>query len=160
VESKASKANILVVEDEATIRELLEAMLEPQDYVVRTAADGQEGLRTFFSWKADLVFLDVMIPKMDGWKLLERIREVSDVSIIMLTALGMEHEKVRGLKGGADDYLTKPISQGELLARVEAVLRRNKKTTFVESYHDSLLLVDFERHVVLKSGQEVDLSPP
>lgn len=159
MESKTSKGNILVVEDEATIRELLEAMLEPQNYAVRTAGDGQEGLRAFFSWKPDLVFLDVMMPKMDGWKLLERIREVSDVPVIMLTALGMEHEKVRGLKGGADDYLTKPVSQGELLARVEAVLRRNKKASFVESYRDSLLHLDFERHMVLKSGQEIDLSP-
>ena len=108
-----SKAKVLVVEDEVSMRALVDRLLSSAGYSVQTAADGQEGLRTLFAWQPDLVILDVQMPTMDGWELLGRIREVSEIPVIMLTALGHEHEKVRGLRSGADDYVVKPISKPE-----------------------------------------------
>ena len=156
----AVKAKILVIDDEEIIREVLSRLLESAGYTVRTAADGPEGLRGCFSWQPHLVMLDVLMPGMDGWELLGRIREMSDTPVIMLTALGEEHERVHGLRSGADDYVAKPFGDEELLARVEAVLRRTRERTVVqEVYRDRTLHVDFERHKVFAVGRQVTLTP-
>jgi DNA-binding response OmpR family regulator len=154
------KGKVLVVEDDQGMRQLILRILEQEKYQVRGAADGQEGLEAFFSWQPDLVVLDVMLPQMDGLTLLERIREVSEAAVILLTALGREHQKVRGLRSGADDYVSKPFSVPELVARVEAVLRRVKEAPKLEAaYEDQVLLVDFLRHKVQLRRQAVELSP-
>ena len=114
----------LVIDDESGLRDVLEATLSTGGYSVHLASDGKEGLRTFFEARPDLIILDIIMPDMSGWTVLERIREVSDTPVIMLTALGEERNRIRGLRGGADDYIPKPFSTEELLARCEAVLRR------------------------------------
>ena len=151
---------ILVIDDEKNVRELLSYILESAGYSLRSASDGYEGLTAFFSWRPDLILLDVLMPKMDGWTLLARIRELSNTPVIMLTALGQEHQKVRGLKSGADDYIAKPFGRDELLARVEAVLRRTDGAQQIEDvYKDEVLQVDFQRHLVFVRGRQIELSP-
>ena len=117
---------ILVVDDEIRYIRLLEANLVPEGYEVSSAKDGEEALEKFSSGSIDLVILDIMMPKMDGFTTCQRIRQFSQVPIIMLTAKGSENDKIRGLDSGADDYLVKPFSINELLARVRAVLRRSQ----------------------------------
>ncbi|HHY38919.1 MAG TPA: response regulator transcription factor [Clostridia bacterium] len=117
-------AKILVVDDDEKIREILRAYLERDAYGVEEAADGEEALTTFERTKPDLVILDLMLPRLDGWEVCRRIRAKSQVPIIMLTARGEEFDKVLGLELGADDYVSKPFSPRELMARVKAVLRR------------------------------------
>jgi DNA-binding response OmpR family regulator len=109
--------------------------------------------------RPDLVLLDVSMPELDGWGTLERIREVSDVPVVMLSALGAELEKVRALRGGADDYVTKPFGRQELLARVESVLRRAPSRQVRDTYADRLLEVDFGERRVTAGGQDVELTP-
>ena len=158
----ASKSKVLVVEDEASMRELVSRILGSAGYSVRSAADGHEGLRTLFAWQPDLVVLDIQMPTMDGWEVLRRIREVSEIPVIMLTALGREDEKVKGLRSGADDYVVKPISKGEFLARVEAIFRRAPSTSGSgneNAYRDSVLFMDFENHQVSVDGLRVEFSP-
>ena len=116
---------VLVVDDEDDLRTLLEAALARADYKVILAANGEAGLREFFRSRPDLVILDVAMPVMDGWTMLERVRHAADTPVIMLTAQGQEQDKIGGLRGGADDYVVKPFSVGELVARCEAVLRRS-----------------------------------
>ena len=115
---------ILVIDDESDIRFVVATRLERAGYATVVAADGREGLRSFYNDRPDLVVLDIAMPEMDGWQVLERIREVSDLPVLMLTAAAQERDKVRGLRGGADDYITKPFSGEEFLARVEVALRR------------------------------------
>ena len=151
--------DILVVDDEEDLRELLRLVLERVGHRVATAVDGTDGLRQFFSKPPDLVLLDAQMPTMDGWTLLERIREVSEVPVIMLTAFGAERHKMQGLRGGADDYVVKPVGEQELLARIDAVLRRTSSHDKVqELYADSGLRVDFRSHQVHLRGTEVRLS--
>src|ERR671934_3039411 len=121
------RARILVVDDDADIRGLLRELLERASYDVVEASNGRDGLRTLYGSSPDLVLLDVSMPELDGWQTLERIRDLSAVPVVMLTARAAELEKVRGLKGGADDYVTKPFGRQELLARVEALLRRARE---------------------------------
>ncbi len=118
------RGRILVVDDDADIRSLVRELLGRQGYDVQEAANGRDGLRAFYASAPDLVILDVSMPELDGWQTLERIRDLSDVPVVMLTARAAELEKVRGLKADADDYVTKPFGRQELLARVEALLRR------------------------------------
>ena len=130
-------SSILVVDDDEDTRDLLHAALESAGFSVRTAPDGSEGLKAFFASRPDLAILDVRMPRMDGWALLDRIREVSATPVIMLTILGDESDVVRGLDGGADDYVPKPFSNVELVARVKAVLRRaGEVDAAAESYED------------------------
>jgi DNA-binding response OmpR family regulator len=152
---------VLVVDDEADIRELLRQLLERSGHLVREAADGLEGLRALHGWRPDLVVLDVSMPGLDGWTTLERIRELTDVPVLMLSARGTEIDKVRGLKAGADDYVTKPFGRQELLARVEALLRRRGEagTAIPEAYQDEVLFVDFEQRLVRVGEKEVALTP-
>ena len=123
-ESSDSKQRILVVDDEASIRRILETRLKMVGYDVVTAEDGEEAIEVYNKTAPDLVILDVMMPKMDGYGVTREIRRTSDVPIIILTALGDVSERITGLELGADDYVIKPFSPKELEARVKAVLRR------------------------------------
>ena len=124
------------------------------------AADGREALRTFHAERPDLVILDVSMPELDGWQTLERIRELSEVPVLMLTAKAAEADRVRGLRGGADDYVAKPFARNELLARVEALLRRAApRSESPTAYSDALLGVDFVQRTVSVRGEEVSLTP-
>jgi len=123
-EQADSKQKILVVDDEASIRRILETRLKMAGYNVVTAEDGEEAVELFNKTNPDLVILDVMMPKMDGYGVTREIRRVSDIPIIILTALGDVSERITGLELGADDYVIKPFSPKELEARVKAVLRR------------------------------------
>lgn len=155
-----SSATILVCDDDADIRELLRELLGRTGYDVLETTDGQEALRTLYGSSPDLVLLDVSMPNLDGWATLERIRDVSDVPVIMLTARSEELERVRGLKGGADDYVTKPFGRQELLARVEALLRRTKsREPPRERYEDSFVSVDYANREVTADGKPVRLTP-
>ena len=151
---------ILIVDDEPRYLRLLEANLLTEEYEVFTATDGEEALESFSDNPVDLILLDVMLPRMDGFAVCRRIRQFSNVPIIMLTAKGEEQDRVRGLDVGADDYLVKPFSVMELLARVRAVLRRAQ---VIETGQDRIfthgnLRIDFARAEVWQSEQPVYLS--
>jgi DNA-binding response OmpR family regulator len=153
-------ARVLVVDDDDDIRLLVRQLLERAGYLVADAANGRAGLRALHSSPPDLVVLDVSMPEMDGWQTLERIRDLSDVPVVMLTARGTEIEKVRGLKAGADDYVTKPFGRQELLARVEALLRRPRTRVDEPSvYSDATLEIDFANRAVRVEGGDVALTP-
>jgi DNA-binding response OmpR family regulator len=151
---------ILVVDDEPRYLRLLEANLLTKDYEVFTATDGEEALESFSANPVDLILLDVMLPRMDGFAVCQRIRQFSNVPIIMLTAKGEEHDRVRGLDVGADDYLVKPFSVMELLARVRAVLRRAQVTETGQDrfFTHGNLRIDFARAEVWQGDQPVYLS--
>ena len=119
--------SVLVIEDETDIRQLLRTLLEREGFSVSEASEGRDGVRQFHQSHPDIVVLDVGLPDLDGWQVLERIRDMSDVPVLMLTALSTERDKVRGLNAGADDYLTKPFSRVELLARLQAISRRQTR---------------------------------
>src|SRR5919204_5090524 len=123
------EARVLVIEDEEDIRRLVTELLGRAGYRVEEAPDGRAGLRAFHAKPPDLVVLDVTMPELDGWQTLERIRDLSDVPVLMLTAHGEELERVRGLQAGADDYVAKPFGRQELTARVQALLRRSRPPT-------------------------------
>jgi DNA-binding response OmpR family regulator len=151
---------VLVVDDDADIRGLLRQLLERAGYTVVDAPDGREGLRTLYSSSPDLVLLDISMPGLDGWQTLERIRDLSDIPVLMLTARTAELEKVRGLKAGADDYVAKPFGRQELLARVEALLRRARpREERPETYADGLVTIDFAQREVNVGGTKVALTP-
>jgi DNA-binding response OmpR family regulator len=151
---------ILVVDDDPDIRGLLRELLDRRGFSVLEAKDGQEALRIFFEQRPDLVVLDVQMPGLDGWKTLERIRELSDVPVVMLTAKTTELEKTRGLRAGADDYVTKPFGRQELLARVEGLLRRTGgRGAQPEVYSDGFLAIDFSRREVSVRDEPVELTP-
>ena len=153
-------ARLLVIEDDADIALSIRTVLTRGGFDVTGAADGREGLREFHAGRADLVVLDIGLPILDGWQVLERIREMSDVPVLLLTAHGQESDKVRGLQGGADDYLTKPFSNRELAARVQALLRRPRTgRPDADIYDDGHLLVNFGAHEVSVSGTPADLTP-
>jgi two-component system alkaline phosphatase synthesis response regulator PhoP len=119
-----SKAKILIVDDEQSILNLVSSYLKPEGYEVFTASDGPSGLKAAQAYKPDLIVLDIMLPGMDGIELLSRLRRESDAYVIMLTAKSEETDKIVGLSVGADDYVTKPFSPRELVARIKAALRR------------------------------------
>jgi two-component system KDP operon response regulator KdpE len=154
---------ILVIEDDPAIASLTHLQLENRGYEVQIAHDGVEGLRQAYAWQPDLVVLDIMMPDMDGWTVCERLRELSDVPIIFVTAVGKEADIVRGLEMGADDYLVKPFSPRELMARIEAVLRRGERggSTAIEArtYENGPLSVNLENRQVKLDGDDVDLTP-
>jgi|SRR5438105_4333867 len=153
-------SRVLVVDDDSDIRGLVRELLERAGHAVIEASDGNEGLRRFYSDQPDLVILDVSMPGLEGWDVLERIRELSDVPVLMLTARAEELDKVRGLRAGADDYVTKPFGRQELLARVDAGLRRRRAGEEVpETYADGFLEIDFQQRAVRAGGKEVSLTP-
>lgn len=161
--AKLDKAiKILVVEDDPRVVRLLRANLEAVGYEVFVALNGEDAINLYDLKMPDLVILDIMLPTMDGFEVCKRIREFSSAPIIMLTAKADEAEKVRGLQLGADDYMTKPFGVPELLARVEAVLRRSKSDAETDSpseFKADNLCVDFVRHRVSLAGEEVLLTP-
>ncbi|HMJ00171.1 MAG TPA: response regulator transcription factor [Gaiellaceae bacterium] len=153
-----TRPQLLVVDDDEDIRALLRLVLERAGYEVDDQADGRAALRAFHKGNHDLVLLDVTMPDLDGWELLERIRDLSDVPVLMLTARDSESDRVRGLRGGADDYVTKPFDREELVARVEALLRRAPRDDSPVSYTDSFLQVDFVQRTASVEGQQVPLT--
>jgi DNA-binding response OmpR family regulator len=151
-------SRILVVDDDDDIRGLLRALLERAGHDVTEASDGRAGLRELYAGSPDLVILDVGMPGLDGWATLERIREVSDVPILMLTARDAELERVRGLKGGADDYVVKPFGRQELVARVDVLLRRPRSGVAQDTYADARLTISFAQRAVHYDEREVALT--
>jgi DNA-binding response OmpR family regulator len=151
---------VLVIEDEADIALGIQTVLSRSGFAVTAVADGREGLRVFHTERPDIVVLDVGLPLMDGWTVLERIRELSEVPVLILTAHGQEADKVRGLRGGADDYLTKPFGNAEFIARVQALLRRQHTgDPLPEIFDDGSVLVNFATHAVLVDSIPVELTP-
>jgi len=151
---------VLVIDDDADIRLLLRQLLERAGFAVCEAADGKTGLRRLFAAVPSLVILDVSMPELDGYQTLERIRDLSDVPVLMLTARTQELEKVRGLSAGADDYVAKPFGRQELLARVQALLRRSGgKTAVAEAYADDFVQIDYAQRKVSAQGRDVQLTP-
>jgi DNA-binding response OmpR family regulator len=152
---------VLVIDDDDDIRALVAELLQRAGLDVEQAGDGRAGLRKFHQSPADLVVLDVSMPELDGWQTLERIRDLSDVPVIMLTARGAELERVRGLQAGADDYLVKPFGRQELVARVQALLRRARSSgdERQETYADDRVTIDFARRAVTYEGREATLTP-
>ena len=152
---------ILVVDDEEHIIELLKFNLENNGYTVLSADNGIDALRIAKQEVPQLVLLDLMLPKMDGYDVCKEIRKDSSISnmpIIMLTAKGEELDKILGLELGADDYLTKPFSVRELIARVKAILRRTKVQQLDKTLSFGSLVIDFSKHEVIKEGKKVELT--
>ena len=154
--------SVLIVEDDHNIAELLQMYLEKEGYSVTLAADGGQGLAKFRSIQPDLVLLDIMMPIMDGWAVCRAIRNESQVPVIMLTAKGETEDKITGLRYGADDYITKPFEMREVLARIEAVLRRSsgvvpEKRVRRVSYDK--LVIDMDSFELVVDGKKVDTPP-
>ncbi len=155
-----SRTRVLVVDDDEVARAQLRGVLERAGHEVSEAQDGRAGLRELYAKPADLVILDVSMPELDGWATLDRIRDMSDVPVLMLTARESELERVRGLKGGADDYVIKPFGTQELAARVYALLRRaGPREAEQQTYADALVTIDFAQRAVTYGGQDVRLTP-
>lgn len=158
------KHTILVIDDDKDLALMLKAQLERKNHRVVIAANGREGLQKAYQARPDLIILDVMMPGMDGWEVCRRLRELSNVPVIMLTARTLKGDVVKGLETGADDYLTKPFSAAELDARIQAVMRRsensdglgNSRSSF---YSNGYLTIDFDRRTVKVRGESVDLTP-
>ena len=154
--------SVLIVEDDKNIQELLQMYLEKEGYAVTTAGDGGQGLAKFRSIQPDLVLLDVMMPVMDGWAVCRAIRAESQTPIIMLTAKGELDDKVAGLKSGADDYVTKPFEMREVLARIEAVLRRSDRSpeqAKARRLTYDKLVIDMDAFELIVDGKKVDAPP-
>jgi len=153
--------NILIVEDEKPISEIVKFNLEKEGYKVLVAYDGEEGLHKAITLNPDLILLDVMLPKLDGFQVCRKIRETSTVPILMLTAKEEEVDKVLGLEMGADDYITKPFGMRELLARVKANLRRNDNavgTRLEGIFSTGGITIDFTRYEVRKNDSVIELT--
>lgn len=151
---------ILVAEDELAISRVLSAYLQREGFEVLTAYDGTNALEQFFNHSPQLVILDIMMPGMDGWSVLEKIREKSACPVIMLTALGDIDYKLKGLNTGADDYISKPFIGDEVIARVNAVLRRSANMYTDEHIKQyGSLTVNFDAHTIFLNGKELSLTP-
>jgi DNA-binding response OmpR family regulator len=151
---------ILIVEDEAGLRQGLEINLRHENYETATAADGEEAIRLFHDERPDLVLLDLMLPKKSGFEVLDHIRKISKVPVILLTARGQETDKVRGLRSGADDYVTKPFGVQELFARIDAVIRRSDTATTTKAVcEDQLIRLDPSTREATAANQKLKLSP-
>jgi DNA-binding response OmpR family regulator len=150
---------VLVLEDDPDIALGIKTVLGKSGFEVTSSSDGRDGLRAFHGARPDLVILDIGLPEMDGWTVLERIRDLSEVPVLILTAHSTESEKVRGLRGGADDYLTKPFGNAEFVARVQALLRRQQGAEeSAEVYDDGSVQVNFRTHEVAVDGAAVELT--
>jgi OmpR family response regulator RpaB len=159
-----NKEKVLVVDDEASIRRILDTRLSMIGYTVITASDGEEALSLFRKEAPNLVILDLMMPKLDGYGVCQEIRKTSDVPIIMLTALCDVADRITGLELGADDYVTKPFSPKELEARIRSLLRRSEKIQIPSSNYNSgvvqfsFLKIDFNRRQVYKADERIKLT--
>jgi DNA-binding response OmpR family regulator len=155
-------AKVLIVDDEPAVLNFLNRLFEDAGHEPVGAPDGMVGLKEFFTAQPDVAVVDIMMPNMDGVELCRRIREVSCVPVIVLTALERVDQKVRTFAAGADDYVTKPVSGRELLSRVEPCLRRARWPSIDEvtaNYSDSYLTVDFTRREVFVDGEHKELTP-
>lgn len=156
---------VLVIDDDPAFLRLLEQLLGQQGFETIKANGGQEGLKLLFAEKPDLVLLDVSMPGMDGWQVCQRIREITDTPIIMLTGKQQgEEDVIRGLDYGADEYLFKPVGNRELVARIRAILRRSELSSAAEArrevnYADNYLSVDIAERKVMVNGERVKLTP-
>ena len=155
-----STATVLVVEDDADISTVIHAALQRSGHAVVNVPDGRGAIRGLFETRPDLVILDIGLPDLDGFEVLERFRDASDVPILMLTARGREADKVRALDAGADDYLTKPFGTAELSSRVQALLRRARpRDGEVAFLDDGFVTFDFANRAVAVLGRPVQLTP-
>ena len=159
---------VLVIDDDEDLLQLVSVIFKKRGAEIITATDGLDGISKFFLHFPDLIILDIMLPGSSGFDICQRIRQVSEAPIIMLTALNKEQEMLRGLAAGADDFLSKPFNPEILLARAKTVLRRvqrlNDRGGRAEnagsfSYNDGYLSIDIERHEVLKRGKRIKLTP-
>lgn len=157
------KNRILVVDDEAGIREIVKEYFTREGYTVEQASNGVEALKSFEKGKYSLVILDIMMPGMDGWAVCRRIREISQVPIIMLSARGEEYDKLFGFELGVDDYLVKPFSPKELLARGKAIIRRSQRPSSSASDTNIVIFeglkVNFDSRNVTVNGEPIALTP-
>ena len=154
--------SVLIVEDDKNIQELLQLYLEKEGYAVTVASDGAQGLAKFRAIKPDLVLLDVMMPVMDGWAVCKAIRADGETPVIMLTAKSETDDKIAGLKAGADDYITKPFEMREVLARIEAVLRRTERNEPEKKSRRLVfdkLIIDMDAFELIVDGKKVDTPP-
>jgi two-component system KDP operon response regulator KdpE len=154
----------LIIDDDRDLSVMLEAQLKRMNYHIVVASSGREGLQKAYQVRPDLIVLDIMMPGMDGFEVCRRLRELSNVPIIMLTARSMKGDIVRGLETGADDYLTKPFSSAELDARIQALLRRSgngngRSRSRSSFYSNGHLSIDFDRRFVTVRGERIDLTP-
>ena len=151
---------VLIVEDDGNIAELLHLYLEKEGFETQVAGDGGKGVELFRSFQPDLVLLDIMLPVMDGWGVLKKIREHDKTPVIMLTAKGEVNDRIHGLEMGADDYVVKPFEMKELLARINAVLRRSE---IPEDTHKRLtfdkLIIDLDSYELIVDGKKIDTPP-
>jgi DNA-binding response OmpR family regulator len=154
-------AQVLVIEDDTGVRQLIATVLRRHSLDAVLAGTGRAGLRHIYEQRPGVVVLDVGLPDLDGWQVLERIRDVSDVPVLMLTGRAEEPDKVRGLRGGADDYLTKPFGLEEFIARIEALLRRGAQggTDPPDTFLDGDFSVDFARRLVTVGGKPITVTP-
>jgi len=152
---------ILVVDDEPRIREMIREYANPEEYEITEATDGAEALRIFKEQEFSLIILDVMMPKMDGWSVCREIRKTSRIPVIMLTARGEEYDKLFGFELGVDDYLVKPFSPKELMARIKAIIRRSLPPLETDPNRIVLegLIVEFDSRNVYVDGQLKSLTP-
>jgi DNA-binding response OmpR family regulator len=154
---------ILIIDDEPSVHEVVRAYLERDGFIVYSARDGAEGLELAMTKRPDLLVLDLMLPDVSGEEICKQVRGRSDVPILMLTAKISEDQRVAGLQLGADDYLVKPFSPRELVARVKAILRRSTggemPLTELLRFDDGRLVIDDVRHEVLIAGEPVELTP-
>ncbi|QCJ44663.1 response regulator transcription factor [Bacillus sp. S3] len=154
-----SKYKVLIADDEEQMLMLVGSYLEKEGYETVTAVDGKEVLAQWEHGAFDMVILDIMMPKMDGFTVCQKIREVSKIPIIMLTAKSEELDRIHGLKIGADDYIVKPFSPKELVARVEALLRRSNDFKLGQNILElGDLLIDLEGHTAKVQGKRIDLT--
>lgn len=154
-------SRILVIDDDPDIAKLLSIILKPQGFVLYHSCDGGEGLKKAYELHPDLIILDIMMPKMNGWDACSRLRELSNVPILMLTARSAEADMVRGFSLGADDYMKKPFSKAELEARIQTLLRRTKNhngKSEINHYADKVLHIDLETQAVELDGKALGLS--
>jgi DNA-binding response OmpR family regulator len=157
-------ARVLVVDDDEMIRAVLQRVLEPAGAVVTEAETGEDGLRALYAGRPDVVVLDIDLPGIDGWQVLERIRQLTDVPVVMLSGHDDELEKVRALRAGADDYVTKPFGAPELLARLQAQVRRGRasgrdRADELGPYRDAALAVDFVHAEATVNDRPLALTP-
>jgi DNA-binding response OmpR family regulator len=157
---------LLLIEDDVVLSETLRLMLTKKGFNVEVAGDAITGLQKAYAVKPDVILLDIMLPGMDGWQACARFREMSDVPIIMLTAVGSDKDIVKGLNMGADDYIVKPVTAEELTARIKALLRRVTRPPKEANGHArgqilscDYLMLDLDKHEVTVDGNRIDLSP-
>lgn len=155
------KPKILIIDDEVALCKLLSMILERRGFEVQYAHDGVSGIRMAFDFRPDLIILDVIMPRLDGYQTSQQIRELSDVPILIISAQAEEHDIVLGFHSGADDFVRKPFGTEELVVRIQSLIQRSRKKFIppASSYSDPALTIDVDQAIVIKHGQPIDLSP-